>query len=141
MSWRGEEGAIEAANQNHDAIMTPTSHCYFDYYQSRDTENEPIAIGGFLPLEKVYSLNPIPEKLSVDKHQYIIGVQANIWTEYILTTEHIEYMMLPRSVALAEVAWAREEQKNFDDFLRRLQTQFQRYDYMGVNYRPYTAEQ
>ena len=140
MSWRGEEGAIEAANQNHDAIMTPTSHCYFDYYQSRDTENEPISIGGFLPLEKVYSLNPIPEKLSADKHQYIIGVQANIWTEYILTTEHVEYMMLPRSVALAEVAWTRDEQKNFDDFLRRLQTQFQRYDFMGVNYRPYTAE-
>ncbi len=128
MSWRGIEGGIEAANMNHDVIMTPTSHCYFDYYQSEDP-NEPLAIGGYLPLEKVYNYNPIPEELDSDKHQYISGAQGNVWTEYLPQFSNVEYMMLSRSAALSEVLWSTND-KDFKNFSNRL---IQHIDYWQAN--------
>src|SRR5690606_33034351 len=102
MSWRGTEGGIEAARQKHDVIMTPTSYMYFDYYQSLDTQREPFAFGGFVPVERVYSFEPLPDELTPQEQQHIIGVQANLWTEYIKTDSHLEYMLLPRLAALSE---------------------------------------
>lgn len=133
MSWRGEEGGIAAAESNHYAIMTPTSNVYLDYYQS-DPTTEPLAIGGFLPLEQVYNYNPIPKALAADKRKYILGTQANLWTEYIKTPEYAEYMLFPRLTALAEVAWTPNESKNYDDFTKRLNTHFERLRFKGVNY-------
>ena len=133
MSWRGTKGGIEAAEQNHNVIMTPTSHCYFDYYQSK-SENEPLAIGGFLSLEKVYSYEPVPEELPKEKQKYILGAQANVWTEYMKDFNQVEYMVFPRIDAMSEVVWSKPENKNFDDFLKRLKTQFKRYDFMKINY-------
>ena len=134
MSWRGEQGGIESAMQGHDVIMTPTSYLYFDYYQSDKKEAEPLAIGGFVSLEKVYSFNPVPEILPLDKQAYIIGVQANLWTEYIPDAAHAEYMAFPRASALSEIAWTPNNRKDFTAFIQRLQTQFKRFDYLGVNY-------
>ena len=134
MSWRGEKGGIEAAMQNHEVIMSPTSYLYFDYYQSDNKAEEPLAIGGLVPLEKPYSFNPVPESLPLDKQRYIIGVQANLWTEYIPDAAQAEYMAYPRASALSEIAWTANERKDFDAFCRRLQTQFKRFDYIGVNY-------
>ena len=135
MSWRGVEGGIEAANAGHNVVMTPTSHCYFDYYQSEDKDAEPEAIGGFLPLEQVYALDPVPEELSEDKRKFILGVQAAVWTEYIRTPKEAEYMSFPRLCALAEVAWTPNEMKDRDDFRARLDAMLRRLDIMGVNYR------
>ena len=104
MSWRGSAGGIKAAQLGHDVIMTPNDYCYFDYYQSEDTRHEPFAIGGFVPLEKVYSLNPTAS-LTEEQAKHILGTQANLWTEYIPTSEQVEYMVLPRMAALAEVQW------------------------------------
>ena len=103
MSWRGEAGGIAAASAGHDVVMTPTSHCYLDYYQSRDHSAEPPGIGGFLALKQVYSLEPIPAKLDPSCQQHILGAQANLWTEYIPSLSHAEYMAYPRLCALAEV--------------------------------------
>lgn len=133
MSWRGEEGGIAAAEAKHYAIMTPTSNVYLDYYQG-DPSNEPLAIGGYLPLDRVYNYNPTPEKLSKDAQKYILGTQGNLWTEYIPTPEKAEYMLFPRLTALAEVAWTSNEAKNYDDFTNRLVTHFERLTYKGVNY-------
>ena len=133
MSWRGVEGGIAAAQQNHDAIMTPTGFCYLDYYQS-DPTTEPIAIGGYLPLEKVYSYDPTPKALTPEQAKHILGVQANIWTEYIQTPEHLEYMAYPRASAIAEVGWTSLRQKDYEDFTARLKTHFERLKYLGVNY-------
>lgn len=133
MSWRGMEGAVEAAKQKHDVVMTPTSHCYFDYYQSED-ENEPLAFGGFLPLEKVYSFNPIPEELTEAEAQYIIGVQGNVWTEYMPTSEQVEYMVFPRILAMSEVAWSKPDAKDFEDFVKRVEVFNKRLDVLGLNY-------
>lgn len=133
MSWRGEEGGIAAAAQNHYAIMTPNSHCYFDYYQGSPI-TEPLAIGNYIPLEKVYEYDPIPEKLDPSKQQYILGAQANLWTEYITTPEHVEYMILPRMLALSEVLWTPEENKNYNDFVDRLQLNFKLLDRISSNY-------
>ncbi len=133
MSWRGFRGGIESAEMGHEVIMCPTSYCYFDYYQA-DPEFEPLAIGGFLPLKKVYSFNPIPEELSKDKAHFILGGQGNIWTEYISTPEHAEYMSVPRMTALAEVLWTNEDELNWDDFRIRLETELKRFDLMGINY-------
>ena len=132
MSWRGVQGGIEAANEGHDVIMTPTSHCYLDYYQSLHPD-EPLAIGGFLPLEKVYSFDPTPKELPTDKHHHVIGGQANIWTEYIPTFEHLQYMVYPRGAAMAEVVWSDQSQRDFDDFAERLVHQFKRYEALGMN--------
>lgn len=132
MSWRGESGGIEAAKEKHNVIMTPTSHCYFDYYQS-DNAQEPLAIGGFLPLEKVYGYHPIPEELSAAEAQYILGVQANLWTEYIPTTDQAEYMAYPRAMALAEIGWTDQSQKDFNDFVTRLLAHYPWWKKMDIN--------
>lgn len=134
MSWRGMKGGIEAARQHHDVIMTPNSYAYFDYYQTKDTQDEPLGIGGFVPVEKVYSFEPVPDELAADEKKYIIGVQANLWTEYVLTTAHAEYMVLPRMGALAEVQWTAPELKNYDAFLPRLTAMTKLYDLLGYNY-------
>ncbi len=133
MSWRGEEGAIEAARQKHKAIMTPTSYLYFDYYQTDDIKNEPLAIGGYVPLERVYSFNPLPGVLTPEEQKYIIGVQANLWTEYIATYSYVEYMLMPRMAALSELQWSAAE-KDYDYFLERLPQLVQVYDVKHYNY-------
>lgn len=135
MSWRGMKGGIEAATHGHDVVMTPTSHCYFDYYQSENREGEPIAIGGFLPLEKVYSFEPMPPELPDDRRDHILGGQGNVWTEYMKTPEKVEYMALPRMCAMAEVLWSPGRNRHYDHFLKRLEKHFRRLDRMGVNYR------
>ena len=134
MSWRGEGGGIEAAKQHHDVIMTPNPYLYFDYYQSKDTDNEPLAIGGYLPVERVYSYEPMPKSLTPDEQKYIKGVQANLWTEYIPTFSHAQYMVLPRWAALAEVQWSAPEKKDYANFLSRLPRLIQWYDAEGYNY-------
>jgi hexosaminidase len=132
MSWRGIEGGIAAAKENHNVIMTPGSHCYFDYYQA-DPETEPLAIGGLLTLENVYGYEPIPEALSEEQGKYILGAQANVWTEYLKTPNQIEYMVYPRLCALAEVVWSPKKARNYDGFVARLQEHFKRLDAMKVN--------
>jgi hexosaminidase len=133
MSWRGLEGAVTAAKQHHDVILTPGSHCYFDHYQSTN-ENEPVAIGGFLPLEKVYSFNPIPEELTKEESKYVLGAQGNVWTEYMQTEDNVEYMMFPRIVALSEVVWSKPENKDYESFKSRLIQYQKRLDMLDVNY-------
>ena len=133
MSWRGTSGAIQAAKEGHDVILTPGSHCYFDHYQS-DNENEPLAIGGFLPLEKVFHFNPIPEELSDQEASYVLGAQGNVWTEYMQTEKQVEYMVFPRVVALSEVVWSSPENKNYTDFINRLEQYQKRLDLLDVNY-------
>ena len=132
MSWRGAEGGIKAAKMGNHAIMAPTTHCYLDYYQTRDTAGEPLAIGGYLPVEKVYSLDPY-EMLTADEQRCILGVQANLWTEYIATWPHAEYMLLPRLSALAEVGWSLDR-KDYGDCLRRVRRLAKIYDACGYNY-------
>ena len=135
MSWRGIGGAIEAAKSNHDAIMTPMSFCYFDFYQTDKTDKEPLAIGNYLPVERVYSFNPYPEALNKEQQKHILGVQANIWTEYIQTFKHVEYMALPRMAALAEVQWvAPTKPKNYQEFLQRLMRLLTIYEVEGYTY-------
>ncbi|MCM4155693.1 beta-N-acetylhexosaminidase [Gramella sp. AN32] len=134
MSWRGEEGGIEAAKQKHDVIMTPTGYFYFDYHQAQDISKEPLGIGGYLPLEKVYSYNPEPEALTSQETAYILGVQANVWTEYIEEFEKLEYMTLPRMAALAEVGWTQESQRNWEDFKKRLPGITKVYEANNYNY-------
>jgi hexosaminidase len=134
MSWRGEEGGIAAAKQNHDVIMTPNGYCYLDHYQAKPTDKEPDAIGGYLPVEKVYSYNPDAASLNTEERKHILGVQGNVWTEYITTSDKVEYMAYPRSIALAEVAWSPQATRNYKDFVGRLQKHFSRLDAMGVNY-------
>ncbi|MFV0565132.1 MAG: beta-N-acetylhexosaminidase [Flavobacteriaceae bacterium] len=134
MSWRGIKGGIEAAKQKHDVIMTPTNFCYFDYYQSEDKENEPMAICCYIPVEKVYGFDPTPEALAPDEQKHILGAQGNLWTEYISASDYVEYMALPRMTALSEVVWTQKEQKNWDDFKTRLNHLAKRYDILGVNY-------
>jgi len=133
MSWRGTSGAVQAAKEGHDVILTPGSHCYFDHYQS-ENENEPLAIGGFLPLEKVYHFNPIPEGLTDKEATYVLGAQGNVWTEYMQTEKQVEYMAYPRAVALSEVLWSSPEHKNFPDFINRLEQYQKRLDLLEVNY-------
>ncbi len=133
MSWRGVRGGIEAAKQEHDVIMTPNSYLYFDYYQTRDVANEPLGIGGYVPVEQVYSFDPaagIPEEFK----KYVIGVQANLWTEYITNFRHVEYMLLPRLAALAEVQWSDPATRDYDYFLQRLVRMMELYDRLGYNY-------
>ena len=134
MSWRGESGGIAAAKQNHDVIMTPNTYLYFDYYQSLDKANEPDAIGGYLPLERVYSYEPMPKELTADEARHIIGVQANIWTEYMPTFKQMQYMGLPRIAALSEVQWSQPQLKDYTDFSNRLVGLTRMYDRLGYNY-------
>ena len=132
MSWRGMEGGIDAANMGHDVIMTPTSHCYFDYYQS-DDPGEPVAIGGYLPLEMVYGFEPVPTDIAPDKKHHILGAQANVWTEYLKTPESVEYMIFPRMLALAEVNWTPEDKRDYTDFTNRLEPHIMQLLAAGVN--------
>ncbi|WP_242117006.1 beta-N-acetylhexosaminidase [Aestuariivivens sediminicola] len=140
MSWRGTEGGIEAAKQHHDVIMTPNHSCYFDHYQSEDHANEPLAIGGNTTVAEVYAYEPTPDDLNEEERNYILGAQANLWTEYIKTTDYAEYMILPRMTALAEVVWSPKEQKDWDDFYTRLQHFTHIYDAMGLNYAKHSIE-
>ena len=134
MSWRGESGGIAAAKQHHDVVMTPNNYLYFDYYQSLDKANEPLAIGGYLPLETVYSYEPMPKELTADEARHIIGVQANIWTEYMPTFKQMQYMALPRLAALSEVQWSQPALKDYNSFTNRLTEFTHMYDRLGYNY-------
>ena len=120
MSWRGADPGAESAKQGHDVIMTPNAYLYFDYYQTKDTWNEPLGIGGFVPVEKVYEFEPVAKDLTPEQAKHILGVQANLWGEYIAYPSHIQYMVLPRMAALAEVQWMQPENKNFDEFKERV---------------------
>ena len=133
MDWIG--GAVEAASAGHDVVMTPTAHCYLDYYQSEDRTNEPPAIGGFLPLQKVYAFEPVPANLDPHYLGRILGGQGNIWTEYMPSLRHVEYMAFPRLCALAEVVWSPQAGRNWDDFKLRLRTNCRRLEQAGINYR------
>ena len=135
MSWRGAAGGKEAAARGFDVVMTPNSHCYFDYYQAEGGEGEPLGIGGFVSVEKVYSLDPL-EGIDPENAHHILGVQANLWTEYIATPEHLEYMLLPRMLALSEVQWCAPERRDLNRFLRVLQEhEYPVLDQAGYNYR------
>ncbi|HRH71226.1 MAG TPA: family 20 glycosylhydrolase [Flavobacteriales bacterium] len=132
MSWRGTEGGIAAAKEKHNVVMSPGSHCYFDHYQG-DPANEPLAIGGYTTVQKVYSYEPIPAELKPEEHKYILGAQGNVWTEYILTPEHVEYMAVPRMLALAEVLWTPKKKRDEKDFIRRLESDLPKLEAMKVN--------
>lgn len=134
MSWRSMEGGIEAAKLHHDVIMTPNSHLYFDHYQSIDTELEPYAIGGYSSVRKVYEWDPLPVSLTDEEKKHILGAQANVWTEYIATFKHVQYMTLPRLAALCEVQWSKPEQKNYSDFLKRIPNLVEIYNLYNYNY-------
>ena len=134
MSWRGEKGGIAAAKMHHQVIMSPNTYLYFDYYQSTDKQNEPLAIGGYIPVEKVYNYEPLPAALNAEEQKYICGVQANLWTEYIPTFDYVEYMVLPRYAALSEVQWTSPENKNYDLFLKRVVHMTDIYKKCGYNY-------
>ena len=134
MSWRGVAGGLQAVRMGHDAIMTPNTFFYLDYYQSLDKENEPLAIGGYLPVEKCYSYEPTTADMSDEEKSHILGVQANLWTEYIPTADQLFYMLLPRLAALAEVQWCQPEVKNWDRFLESADDFCAIYDIMGYNY-------
>jgi hexosaminidase len=134
MSWRGYTGGILAARKSHAVIMTPNSHCYFDYYQG-NPDHEPLAIGGFLPLEKVYSFNPLPEdSLNDTEKKFILGAQANLWTEYISDFNHLTYMAYPRAMALSEVLWTGKNRKSYVAFCNRLVDHLQRFEKQQVSY-------
>ena len=134
MSWRGINGGIAAAKQNHYVVMSPGRPCYFDHYQSKDKGAEPMAIGGFNPLDAVYNYNPTPDSLNANEQKFIMGAQANVWTEYITNFSQVEYMALPRMSALSEVLWTNMEYKNFPDFQERLYIHKGILDRMKVNY-------
>lgn len=134
MSWRGEEGGISAAQSGHDVVMAPTSHTYFDYYQAEDHDGEPLAIGGFIPLSKVYEYRPIPAALDADAARHVLGAQFQLWTEYMPTPRDVEYMAFPRACAFAEAVWS-ADREGFDAFRHRLDTHLRRLDALGVAYR------
>lgn len=121
MSWRGYEGGTEGAKQHHKVIMTPTSHCYIDYYQLKEPKGQPLSIGGYVPVSKIYSMEPMPEGLTEEEKSYIWGAQCNLWTEYVLSPQHVEYMLLPRLAAMSEVQWLEPQAKDFKAFEKRLQ--------------------
>ena len=133
MSWRGISGGIEAAKMNHEVIMTPNAVCYLDHYQAKDTKNEPLAIGGYTPIEEIYNYEPIPSELDRSLHKYIIGAQGNVWTEYMKTSDHVEYMVFPRILALSEVVWA-DNRPSFEDFEKKVNDTYPILDRMNINY-------
>jgi hexosaminidase len=136
MSWRGTQGAVEAAKAGHDVILTPGSHAYFDHYQANYSD-EPLAIGGFLPLKKVYGFNPVPEELTSEEAVYVLGAQGNVWTEYMTTTDQVEYMVFPRILAMSEVVWSGTSnnlETDYPDFLSRLESFLKRMDALDINY-------
>jgi len=133
MSWRGTEGGIAAARLQHDVVMSPTDYCYFDYYQG-DPKTEPHAIGGYVTLEKVYAYQPIPNELSLDEKKFILGAQANVWTEYITTEKHLEYMVFPRMSAMAEVVWGTSQPLEYEKFRKRVVEHLKYLDLQSINY-------
>ena len=133
MSWRGVSGGIEAAKQHHDVVMSPAEFAYFDYYQA-EPYLEPVAFGGLVTLEKVYSYEPVSTELNAQEALFIKGVQANVWSEFIHSPEKVEYMSFPRAAAIAEVGWTDPQLKNWEDFKRRMEDQYLRYDRAGLNY-------
>ena len=133
MSWRGVSGGIEAAKMNHEVIMTPNATCYLDHYQAKDTSNEPLAIRGYTPIEEIYNYEPIPDELDESLHKYIIGAQGNVWTEYMKTSDHVEYMVFPRIFALSEVVWAKDK-PSFNDFENKVIDMYPILDKMDINY-------
>jgi hexosaminidase len=135
MSWRGMDGGVAAARAGHDVVMAPTSHTYFDYYQSTDRSSEPLAIGGFLPLDRVYSFDPVPPDLDGDSAKHILGTQGQLWTEYVKGPKQAEFMIFPRLAALAEVAWTAPARKDFADFMSRFTVHARRLQILDVNYR------
>jgi hexosaminidase len=132
MSWRGEQGGIDAAKQNHDVIMTPGGYCYFDHAQAKNEDS--LTIGGYLPVKQTYSYEPIPKDFNETEAKHILGAQGNLWTEYVPNTKKVEYMIFPRVSALSEVLWSPAANRNWNDFETRLQTQFKRYALWGANY-------
>ena len=134
MSWRGYDGGKAAARLHHQVVMTPTNNCYFDYYQLKNRDAQPLAIGGYLPLSKVYSMEPVPSDLTKEEAKYIIGAQCNLWTEYVLSPDHAEYMLLPRLAAMSEVQWLQPETKNYEQFLERLTKLEQSYRRLGYKF-------
>ena len=133
MSWRGESGGIAAAKKGHNVVMMPGGYVYFDSYQANPT-TQPEAIGGFLPLQKVYGHEPIPKELTATQAKHVLGAQANIWTEYVPTTEHLEYMVFPRILALSEVVWSDSSARDWPDFQKRLQDHYRLLQRRVVNY-------
>lgn len=136
MSWRGSQGGIEAANAGHDVVMTPTTYCYLDYCQNEDFDSEPPALPAYLPLEQVCEFVVVPEEIAPEKRHHILGGQGNIWTEYIPTIEHLQYMAFPRAIAIADILWSHPDERDFADFRARLQRHLPYLDMMNVNYRP-----
>ena len=136
MSWRGEEGGIAAANAGHDVVMAPQKQVYFDHYQTKNIDKEPLAIGGCTPVEQVYQYEPVPAGLDVSAAQHVRGAQGQLWTEYVLNPSHAEYMVYPRACALAEVVWSAQEPRDFSTFLPRLKLHLERLKLMGVNFHP-----
>jgi hexosaminidase len=134
MSWRGEKGGIAAARQKHEVIMSPYTYVYFDYYQGKPA-TEPKAIGGYLPLQSVYKYEPLSDSLSTDQHLFIKGVQANTWAEYIAGEDHMDYMVYPRALALAEIGWSPAIKKNFNNFSQKLRERLSALDRQSVNFR------
>jgi len=137
MSWRGFQGGIEAAKQGHDVIMTPEEFAYFDHYQDNDTSSEPLGIGGYLPVEKVYEFEPVPDSFTPEQAGHVVGGQGNVWTEYITTPAQAEYMVFPRALALAEVLWTPKSARSWDDFADRLAPHFQRLGLLNVTTAPH----
>jgi len=134
MSWRGEEGGIEAAKSGHNVIMTPGKYTYFCYYQSEKHDGQPLALGGYVPLELVYGYNPTPKVLSAQEQKHILGLQGCLWSEQIQTPEILEFMAFPRTFAIAETGWTPESKKNFESFVSRLKVLNKRYDALGITY-------
>lgn len=134
MSWRGVESGLEAARLGHDVIMAPCQYMYFDYYQTSETENEPLAIGGCVTLDTVYNFEPELPEMTPEQHKHVIGVQANLWTEYISTPEYAEYMIMPRMAALSEVQWTQPGNKDWNSFVTRLESLVKFYERDGYNY-------
>ena len=135
MSWRGSQGGIAAASAGHDVVMTPNTYCYLDYYQSEDRESEPPAINAYLPLHQVYQFVVIPEEIPAPQRHHILGGQGNLWTEYIPSFAHLQYMAFPRAIALADILWHHPERRDYQGFLARLRRHLPSLDEMQVNYR------
>jgi hexosaminidase len=133
MAWRSFDAGVEAARIGHDVVMAPSEWTYFDTYQSEDLNSEPLAIGGYLPLEKVYSFEPVPDSISMEEAAHILGAQGQLWTEYMPNEQHVEYMAFPRLTALSEVLWTPKEGRNYEVFKRRLQAHLLRLMNMEVN--------
>jgi hexosaminidase len=132
MSWRGEQGGIDAAKLNHDVIMTPGSHLYIDHSQTKNEDS--VTIGGFLPIQRTYSYEPVPKELTGEQAKHILGAQGNVWTEYMKNTSKVEYMIFPRISAVSEVVWSPKDMRSWESFEPRLLVQFKRYNLWGVNY-------